>query len=98
MLKLSEFIKKSNSTGLPNRSCFAAKAGGEREIRTPDTVSGMTVFKTVAFNRSAKSPYNFFMSVGKLLTHPAYDPALVSALFLWEAQEELRSCGLQALC
>ena len=37
------------------------------------------------------------MSVGKLPTYPAYDLALVSELFLWEVQEDLRSCGLQAL-
>jgi hypothetical protein len=30
--------------------------GGEGGIRTPDTVSGMPVFKTGAINRSATSP------------------------------------------
>lgn len=31
-------------------------SGGERGIRTPETISGLTVFKTVAFDRSAISP------------------------------------------
>jgi hypothetical protein len=47
-------------------------------------------------------PYNiatyFRCQWGSCLTHLAYDLALVSELFLREAQEELRSCGLQALC
>jgi DNA-binding LacI/PurR family transcriptional regulator len=30
--------------------------GGERGIRTPDTLSGITVFKTAGFNRSPSSP------------------------------------------
>ncbi len=30
--------------------------GGEGGIRTPDTLSGMPVFKTGAINRSATSP------------------------------------------
>src|ERR1035438_7461915 len=30
--------------------------GGERGIRTPDTLSGMPVFKTGAINHSASSP------------------------------------------
>ena len=30
--------------------------GGEGGIRTPDTVSGMPVFKTGVFNRSTTSP------------------------------------------
>jgi hypothetical protein len=32
------------------------KYGGEGGIRTPDTLSGMPVFKTGAINRSATSP------------------------------------------
>jgi len=32
------------------------KSGGEGGIRTPDTLSGMPVFKTGAINRSATSP------------------------------------------
>jgi hypothetical protein len=37
--------------------------GGEGGIRTPDTLSGMPVFKTGAINRSATSPdyYSFTM-------------------------------------
>ena len=31
--------------------------GGGGEIRTHDTLSDMTVFKTVAFNHSATPPY-----------------------------------------
>ncbi len=33
--------------------------GGEGGIRTPDTLSGMPVFKTGAINRSATSPRRF---------------------------------------
>ena len=33
-----------------------AGTGGEGGIRTPDTLSGMPVFKTGAINRSATSP------------------------------------------
>ena len=33
-----------------------SKAGGEGGIRTPDTLSGMPVFKTGAINHSATSP------------------------------------------
>ena len=32
------------------------KAGGEGGIRTPDTLSGMPVFKTGVFDRSTTSP------------------------------------------
>ena len=32
-------------------------SGGEGGIRTPDTLSGMPVFKTGAINRSATSPW-----------------------------------------
>jgi hypothetical protein len=32
------------------------EAGGEGGIRTPDTLSGMPVFKTGAINHSATSP------------------------------------------
>jgi hypothetical protein len=32
------------------------RSGGEGGIRTPDTLSGMPVFKTGAINRSATSP------------------------------------------
>jgi hypothetical protein len=32
------------------------KSGGEGGIRTPDTLSGMPVFKTGAINHSATSP------------------------------------------
>ena len=33
-----------------------AKNGGEGGIRTPETLAGLTVFKTVAFDHSATSP------------------------------------------
>jgi hypothetical protein len=33
------------------------KKYGEGEIRTPGTLTGSTVFKTAAFDRSATSPY-----------------------------------------
>ena len=35
---------------------FKLKNGGEEGIRTPDTLSGMPVFKTGAINHSATSP------------------------------------------
>jgi hypothetical protein len=35
---------------------MAGSAGGERGIRTPDTLPGMPVFKTGAINHSAISP------------------------------------------
>jgi hypothetical protein len=40
------------------RRCFGEvqKTGGEGGIRTPDTLSGMPVFKTGAINHSATSP------------------------------------------
>jgi hypothetical protein len=39
-------------------------AGGEGGIRTPDTLSGMPVFKTGAINHSATSPdYFIFITV-----------------------------------
>jgi hypothetical protein len=34
------------------------RTGGEGGIRTPDTLSGMPVFKTGVFNRSTTSPAN----------------------------------------
>jgi hypothetical protein len=38
---------------------FPEKSGGEGEIRTHETREGLTVFKTVAINRSATSPIGF---------------------------------------
>jgi hypothetical protein len=35
----------------------ARPAGGGGGIRTPETLSGLTVFKTAAFNRSATPPF-----------------------------------------
>jgi DNA-binding winged helix-turn-helix (wHTH) protein len=39
-----------------NRSLSCRLAGGEGGIRTPDTLSGIAVFKTACFNRSHTSP------------------------------------------
>jgi hypothetical protein len=39
-----------------NRSLFGRLYGGEGGIRTPDTLSGIAVFKTACFNRSHTSP------------------------------------------
>ncbi len=36
-----------------------SKDGGEGGIRTPETLPGLTVFKTAAFNHSATSPLGF---------------------------------------
>ena len=45
------------------------RCGGEGGIRTPDTLSGMPVFKTGAINRSATSPesdlINYLTSPGE---------------------------------
>ena len=38
-------------------SFFNRKNGGEGRIRTHETLAGLTVFKTAAFDRSATSPY-----------------------------------------
>src|SRR5438105_13528368 len=40
---------------------FSLRNGGERGIRTPDTLSGMPVFKTGAINHSAISPITTFL-------------------------------------
>ena len=47
--------------------------GGERGIRTPDTLSGTAVFKTAAIDHSATSPRR------QLLTIPAFRPAARAA-------------------
>src|ERR1700693_5916397 len=48
----------NNLAGLAqkNNRYQAAQHGGEGGIRTPDTLSGMPVFKTGAINHSATSP------------------------------------------
>jgi hypothetical protein len=43
--------------------------GGEGGIRTPDTLSGMPVFKTGAINHSATSPLGRINNFGKHLTY-----------------------------
>lgn len=44
-----------------------ARLGGGGEIRTHDTLSDMTVFKTVAFNRSATPPRNAVITILDLI-------------------------------
>src|ERR1700680_3321802 len=49
--------------------CFwGIGAGGEGGIRTPDTLSGMPVFKTGAINRSATSPSHTFTKANTFRT------------------------------
>src|ERR1035437_6947609 len=43
------------------------KSGGEGGIRTPDTLSGMPVFKTGAINHSATSPYKIGLRTRRLI-------------------------------
>ena len=42
--------------------------GGEGEIRTPETLTGLPVFKTGAFNRSATSPFSWNQRVTLILS------------------------------
>ncbi len=49
-------LVKQDASANEKRSSAACNAGGEGGIRTPDTLSGMPVFKTGAINRSATSP------------------------------------------
>lgn len=44
--------------------------GGERGIRTPETLAGLTVFKTVAFDHSAISPQAFLHETEENAIHP----------------------------
>ena len=37
---------------------LAGKRGGEGGIRTPETLTGLTVFKTAGLNRSPTSPHS----------------------------------------
>jgi hypothetical protein len=43
-----------------NNSLAVRLSGGGRGIRTPDTLSGITVFKTVCFNRSHIPPRDWY--------------------------------------
>ena len=48
-----------------------ASTGGEGGIRTPDTLSGMPVFKTGAINHSATSPAHYsFTTISILRQQP----------------------------
>jgi hypothetical protein len=42
--------------------------GGGGGIRTPETLSGLTVFKTAGFNRSPTPPFPIITSAGVLVT------------------------------
>ena len=53
----AHFAKRNTKFGGGEKKLESGSGGGE--IRTHDTLSGMTVFKTVAFNRSATPP-NYF--------------------------------------
>ncbi len=43
--------------------------GGERGIRTPETLSGLSVFKTDAIDRSAISPQLVFQLAAEMVRH-----------------------------
>src|SRR5438309_3976315 len=60
--------------------------GGEGGIRTPDTLSGMPVFKTGAINHSATSP------TWASLHYPLFEAELAGMEFndLVEVREEIR--------
>jgi hypothetical protein len=45
--------------------------GGEGEIRTPEALASLPVFKTGAFNRSATSPFQWDQPVAFNSTSPA---------------------------
>src|SRR5580704_5010428 len=51
LLPLRRNLRQSRTVSSRNQ-----RSGGEGGIRTPDTLSGMPVFKTGAINRSATSP------------------------------------------
>src|SRR5260221_1924240 len=53
---LGKTKKKKLRGYIPNAEGAAKSNGGEGGIRTPDTLSGMPVFKTGAINHSATSP------------------------------------------
>ena len=44
------------SGGITKSRAFCLFSGGEGEIRTPESLATLPVFKTGAFNRSATSP------------------------------------------
>ena len=46
----------------PTRSCYGNMSGGGRGIRTPEPLSGLTVFKTAGFNRSPIPPHLFIIT------------------------------------
>jgi hypothetical protein len=54
---------------VPTCNYLIYSSGGEGGIRTPDTLSGMPVFKTGAINHSATSPllqfYYSFLRAGR---------------------------------
>ena len=57
----------------PFNVCLPARVrhsftGGEGEIRTPEPLAGLPVFKTGAFNRSATSPYLWNQCVTAILS------------------------------
>ena len=55
--------------------------GGEGGIRTPDTLSGMPVFKTGAINHSATSPHSFIgHSIPDTVSGPDENPLVTVSL------------------
>ena len=52
----AHYARDATNAGSLYTDCTQASSGGERGIRTPDTLSGMPVFKTGAINHSASSP------------------------------------------
>ena len=64
--------------------CNSDCNGGEGGIRTPDTLSGMPVFKTGAINHSATSPdlLQFYYRMSGRLPQSEAVPVLIQALKL----------------
>jgi hypothetical protein len=70
-INIREAIRRPGKPQLEAKpdSLVCRLSGGGRGIRTPDTLSGITVFKTVCFNRSHIPPrdwYQQFTSSRKL--------------------------------
>jgi hypothetical protein len=55
---LDAYAKKNGSAEINPMSHFFLS--GEGEIRTLDTLAGITVFETAAFDHSATSPWSYF--------------------------------------
>ncbi len=56
LIVLSNSLERLEGIGFNAFKTIWQKGNGAGGIRTPDTVNGITVFKTVAFSRSATAP------------------------------------------